>query len=65
MIAAAAATELWPEVGLLDLFEVPDLPPGPVAYGAGNVDFELKDRHQKGIVIDDCRLLIEEPALKT
>jgi hypothetical protein len=39
VMAAAAATKLWAEVGGLDLFELPDLFPGFVADRARDIDF--------------------------
>jgi hypothetical protein len=39
VIAAAAAAELWPEVGTLDLVELLNLAPGFVADGARDIDF--------------------------
>ena len=41
VIAASSAAELGAEVGGLDLIEVVQFAPGLVAYGAGDVDFEL------------------------
>ena len=45
VVAASSTTELRAEICALNLLEVADLAPSLVTDRAGNVDFELQDRH--------------------
>ena len=45
VVAASPTTELRTEICALNLLEVADLAPSLVTDRAGNVDFELQDRH--------------------
>jgi hypothetical protein len=45
VVAASPTTELRTEICALNLLKVPDLAPSLVTDRAGNIDFELQDRH--------------------
>jgi hypothetical protein len=45
MITSAAAAELRAEVGGLGLLELPDLFPGRITHGAGDVNLEFQKGH--------------------
>ena len=55
MVAASAAAELRAEVRALDLIELLDLAPCGIADCAGDVDFELQDRHRVIVYHGDHR----------
>lgn len=46
VFADSARTESRPESCALNLFELAEILPGFVSYGAGNIDFQFYDRHE-------------------
>jgi len=46
MIAPAPAAELRTEVRRLNIIELPDLLPGFIAYGSGDIDLEPNGGHE-------------------